>query len=228
MLTAESLYALLRRDDRIEALYGLTAEELACLLGPDFAAMKGYDQRNPHHDRDLLRHSLDTALYIRPESLPEELLPEIRAAALLHDVGKPASAKEKDGRLVFYGHDLKSALIAESVLREAGLPEEALRRVLFCVRYHEAFINYRLPEELALLDPKTRSGYSPIEKDALGKRCLKIKNAAGFDPPRELWLALITLCLADALAQANTVPGASKPDKIRRIERIRAITESII
>lgn len=51
---------------------------------PELAPTYGFDQENPHHDRDLWTHLLDTMAAIEPD-------PALRLAALLHDIGKPSA-----------------------------------------------------------------------------------------------------------------------------------------
>lgn len=65
-------------------------EEVARLLGPETAAMVGFDQRNPHHCYTVYEHSLRTV-----EGLQKGCSVLLRTAAFFHDIGKPASAKEK-------------------------------------------------------------------------------------------------------------------------------------
>ena len=49
---------------------------------PELRPMFGFEQHNPHHDRDVWLHTAAVVEHIPPE-------PVLRWAALLHDVGKP-------------------------------------------------------------------------------------------------------------------------------------------
>lgn len=84
--------------NRTESLEDLSRKDIAVLLNDDVTKMIGYDQRNPHHCVDLWKHSLYTVNNI--ENNDSNLL---RVAAFFHDIGKSYIAKEKVGRVVYYG-----------------------------------------------------------------------------------------------------------------------------
>lgn len=66
--------------------------------------------------------------------LPIEVL--LRLGCLLHDVGKPDSAIEKNGRIVFPKHGLIGADLISSRLEEIGLETSAKNFVRLLIRYH--------------------------------------------------------------------------------------------
>ncbi len=68
--------------------------------------------------------------------------PVLEAAAFLHDIGR-----EWERRDPAVDHALKSAELAEPVLREAGFPEEDLPKVLYAIRVHR-FSGGVVPETL--------------------------------------------------------------------------------
>ena len=57
-------------------------------------------------------------------------------AALLHDIGKPATFRIKKGRITAYGHDKVGAELAEKFLAHFGEEEGFIREVAQLVRYH--------------------------------------------------------------------------------------------
>lgn len=59
------------------------------------------------------------------------------AAALLHDVGKPATTKLEDGRWRSRGHSAKGAIMARRILWEAGVPFEQRERICGMIRFHQ-------------------------------------------------------------------------------------------
>ena len=94
-------------------------------LFPDLAAQRGVAQNKVPGD-DLWDHTLravDAAAADRPV---------VRWAALLHDIGKPATAA--DGH--FYGHETVGADLAEAVLARLRMPRAVTDRVVHLVRQH--------------------------------------------------------------------------------------------
>lgn len=113
--------------------------EVRKLMGEQVSMMVDYNQRNPHHCFELFQHSLHTV-----ESLYDEASIGLRIAAFFHDIGKPYVSKEKDGRLVFYGHAKKSAEIAREVLRDLQYDTAVIARISFLlstmmISYHGFF-----------------------------------------------------------------------------------------
>ena len=108
----------------------LNAAGILCRTVPELAPTVGFDQKNPHHDHDIFTHTAQVL-----ERVPQ--VPELRWAALLHDIGKPETFTIDDtGTGHFLGHAAASAAIADRVL--AGLKaSNALREeVVFLVRHH--------------------------------------------------------------------------------------------
>jgi putative nucleotidyltransferase with HDIG domain len=57
-------------------------------------------------------------------------------AALLHDIGKPSTTRERKGRITAYNHDSKGAELSRNFLRAFGEDEDFVNRVAALVRYH--------------------------------------------------------------------------------------------
>jgi putative nucleotidyltransferase with HDIG domain len=95
------------------------------VLLPDIAAQRGVPQ-NKIEGEDLFDHTLRTV-----DAAPAGE-PVVRLAALLHDIGKPATID--DGP--FRGHDLVGADLARALLERLHLPKAATERVVHLVRNH--------------------------------------------------------------------------------------------
>lgn len=91
---------------------------------PELAAGDGLLQRSDFHAHDVLEHSLRCVRYA---------LPEIRFAALLHDVGKPFCF-HRDGN--FYAHPDEGARIAGEILTRLKAPHELVRETVLLVKKH--------------------------------------------------------------------------------------------
>lgn len=57
-------------------------------------------------------------------------------AALLHDIGKPTTTRERKGKITSYDHDLEGERLSIEFLRVFSLEEDFIRSVASLVRYH--------------------------------------------------------------------------------------------
>lgn len=103
----------------------MTDTGLLEVLLPDIAAQRGVPQ-NKIPGEDLLDHTLRTV-----DAAPAGE-PVVRLAALLHDIGKPATID--DGP--FRGHDIVGADMARALLERLRLPRASTERVVHLVRSH--------------------------------------------------------------------------------------------
>lgn len=114
--------------------------ELERLL-PEVAETIGYDQKSPYHDLTLFEHIMAVLGHI--STLSDD--PDLRWAALLHDIGKPASRWfDEKGIGRYYvnpelrkeDHAVIGARMAEQVCLRFGLAPERVRRIVTLVRHH--------------------------------------------------------------------------------------------
>lgn len=119
---------------------------------PELLPMKGFEQNNPHHIYDALKH---TALVVQHI----EARPHLRTAALLHDIAKPLCYSRDDkGVGHFYGHGSLGAEMAENILKRLKLDNATKERVVQLIRYHDANIGEDPPSVkrwLRRLTPET-------------------------------------------------------------------------
>ena len=116
------------------------AEVVAVVL-PELMPMFGFGQKNPHHDKDIWRHTLAVV-----EAAPAE--PVLRWAALLHDVGKPACfSLDANGIGHFYGHAGQSAQQADAILTRLRFDTHRREQIVRLVRRHDTPV---LPDEKLL------------------------------------------------------------------------------
>ena len=93
-------------------------------ISPELAAQRGVVQ-NKIEDEDLWDHTLRTVDATPPH-------PIVRLAALVHDIGKPAT--QADGH--FYGHETVGAEQARKMLERLNEPRAVTERVAHLVRQH--------------------------------------------------------------------------------------------
>ena len=96
----------------------------------EIAPMIGFDQRSPHHAYDVFTHVAYVTAAVPP-------LPSLRWAALLHDVGKPATfTTDETGRGHFYSHAKVSAEMADEILRRLKSPTALREQVVLLISQH--------------------------------------------------------------------------------------------
>lgn len=102
---------------------------------PELNESVGFDQKNPHHDKNVFDHImavLDNSI----ESLP------VRLGALLHDIGKPRTFTiDKKGIGHFYGHNIVSAEMSEVILKRLKYDNATIKKVLIIVTEHMSAYN---------------------------------------------------------------------------------------
>jgi tRNA nucleotidyltransferase (CCA-adding enzyme) len=103
----------------------MAATGILAVLSPDLAAQRGIPQ-NKIPGEDLWDHTLRTV-----DAAPANR-PVVRLAALLHDIGKPAT--RDDGP--FRGHEAVGAELAAAFLARLRMPRTVQDRVVHLVRHH--------------------------------------------------------------------------------------------
>jgi tRNA nucleotidyltransferase/poly(A) polymerase len=105
---------------------------LLSLFLPELAACRGFEQKG-FHRFDVLDHSLLALDYAAARGFP----PEVRMAALLHDIGKPAvRAAGEDGTWTFFRHEGESEKIARQILCGLRYPNAFIDEVCHLVKEH--------------------------------------------------------------------------------------------
>lgn len=97
---------------------------------PELAPTMGFCQYSPHHAFDVFTHIAHVT-----EGTPAQ--PELRFAALLHDVGKPACfTRDENGCGHFYGHARVGAQMADEILRRFKAPTAFREEVVWLIDHH--------------------------------------------------------------------------------------------
>lgn len=116
-----------RTGDSFSPYIGLKILEQTRVLDtifPELTSGRGLLQRADFHKYDVLEHSLRAVLYARPE---------VRLAALLHDVGKPY-AYNLSGN--FHRHEEYGEELAKCALERLKCPNKLIREVCRLVKLH--------------------------------------------------------------------------------------------
>jgi len=155
------------------------------ITAPELAAMSSCTQ-NRHHAYDVWEHTLQVLDQVVP------VTPELRLAALLHDVGKPGcrgfDPKTRD--YTFYHHEKKGSEIADQILRRLRFSNQLRQQVTHLVRHHLVV-------------------YDPSWTDAAVRRWL---TRVGTDRTDEV----VALCRADILGK-----GRDPQSELARLEELQ-------
>jgi tRNA nucleotidyltransferase/poly(A) polymerase len=90
-------------------------------LAPEFTPLKGCPQSPDYHSEgDVWKHTLRALEALGSERFAarfpgETPSPRAIVATLCHDLGKPSTRRERDGRWTFHGHDEAGARITEAL-----------------------------------------------------------------------------------------------------------------
>lgn len=119
---------------------------LAELVLPELPALRLQVDEH-HHHKDVYEHSLtvlDQAISLERERNPDDD-PDLtlRLAALLHDIGKPATKRiEPGGVVTFHHHDVVGAKLATKRMRELRFDKESIGNVSRLIELHLRFFGY--------------------------------------------------------------------------------------
>ena len=132
-LPGERLYAELTKllcGPNVETIL-LEYPDVLSIPIPEIAPTVGFQQRNPHHCRDVWGHTAAVVAAAPPA-------PALRWAALFHDLGKPAVfTLSPDGIGHFYGHAVKSVELADAVMSRLRFDNATRREARFLVEHHD-------------------------------------------------------------------------------------------
>ncbi len=140
------LVRLLQTDDPVRGIRLLVETGLIDGFLPEVPALK-LEVDEHHHHKDVYEHSLTVLRQTielektrNPDAAPDVAL---RLAALLHDIGKPATRKlEPGGGVTFYHHDIKGARMARKRLQALRFDSDTMNVVTRLVELHLRFFGY--------------------------------------------------------------------------------------
>ncbi|MBP6043585.1 MAG: CCA tRNA nucleotidyltransferase [Rhodoluna sp.] len=142
-IQAEFVKLMLGKNPRL-GLETLVDSGLAALVLPELPALK-LEVDEHHHHKDVFEHTLtvvEQAIgYEKDYSLEPDFV--LRFAALMHDVGKPATRRlEPGGGVSFYHHDLVGAKLAKKRMKELRFDNDSIKAVSLLIELHLRFFGY--------------------------------------------------------------------------------------
>ncbi|MGO4301849.1 CCA tRNA nucleotidyltransferase [Leifsonia sp. RAF41] len=142
----DELSKLLQADEPRAGVELLVASGLAELVVPEIPALR-LEVDEHHHHKDVYQHSLtvlEQAIGYEKERHAGEA-PDLvlRLAAILHDIGKPATRRfEPGGAVSFYHHDLVGAKLARKRLTALRFDRATIDSVARLIELHLRFFGY--------------------------------------------------------------------------------------
>ena len=125
-------------------LEALVDSGLAEIVIPELPALK-LETDEHHHHKDVYQHTLTVVEQAIDYEKDYKLEPDfvLRFAALLHDIGKPATRKlEPGGAVSFYHHDVVGAKLASKRMKTLRFDNDTTKAVSKLVELHLRFFGY--------------------------------------------------------------------------------------
>ena len=144
--------------------------DVLCTAIPELTDMLGFDQRSPWHAYDVMEHTVRVCNAVEAFTAGVASM-RLRWAAMLHDIGKPAtlSLDEHDGGH-FYGHPILGAIMAERIMKRLGLPGDLVRSTCALVRYHDHIVRptaRSMRRTLAMLEEADPGNAMPLAHELM-------------------------------------------------------------
>jgi poly(A) polymerase len=130
---AQEFRKMLVHPTRAHAMNLALETGLVAAILPDLLPLKGLFQGKPvEPEGDLWDHTMLVLAL-----LPDSPSPALAFAALLHDVGKPATRELHRGRYRFHNHEQVGARISEHICRDLKLSNAERERITWLVAFHQ-------------------------------------------------------------------------------------------
>ena len=142
----EELVRLLSTDNPRPGLEVLVDAGIADIVLPELPALRLESDEHAHH-KDVYEHTLtvlEQAIDEEKRRFPGQS-PDValRVAALLHDIGKPATRRfEPGGVVTFYHHDVVGAKLAKKRLKALRFDNHSIASVAALIELHLRFFGY--------------------------------------------------------------------------------------
>jgi len=142
----DELVKLLGTDSPRRGLELLVDTGIAQIVLPELPALRLEVDEHAHH-KDVYEHTLtvlEQAIDLERERTPSASADIVlRLAALLHDIGKPATKKvERGGAVSFHHHDVVGAKLARKRLTALRFDKETITAVSRLIELHLRFFGY--------------------------------------------------------------------------------------
>lgn len=127
-----------KREELLKLINGKNAEkvlldyrDIIAVCIPEIECEFDFLQHNRHHIFDVYTHSVKALSYAKTDT-------NIRLGLLLHDIGKPKTAKfDEKGEMHFKCHAAESFEIADKILTDLRFSNAQKQEILTLIKYHD-------------------------------------------------------------------------------------------
>jgi putative nucleotidyltransferase with HDIG domain len=126
----DELVKILSSDFPADGIRLLLNSGLLEFILPELVKGAGMMQKGTHHKDDVLTHSIKALEHCKNSNWV------VRFATLIHDIGKPATFIERNGKATFYNHETAGAHIAKGICDRLHLSKIDKDKVYMLVRWH--------------------------------------------------------------------------------------------
>jgi len=125
----DELIKVLKSNHPADGILLLKNSTLLSYIIPELEAGYGMTQRG-HHIYDVFTHSLESLRHCPSKNWL------VRFAALLHDIGKPQTAKGDADNRTFYNHEVVGAHMTKKIAQRLRFKKEDINRLFILIRWH--------------------------------------------------------------------------------------------
>jgi poly(A) polymerase/tRNA nucleotidyltransferase (CCA-adding enzyme) len=208
----DELLKILMSPRPMQALYMAQKMGILTFIIPELEDAMGVEQ-NQAHSFDVFEHLLRSLQHAADKEWPLD----VRLAALLHDIGKPATRRwgEEKKDWTFHGHEVVGAKMAKKILADLRIPKEVAENVVSLIRWHMFFSD---PDQVTLSAVRriiTNVGKEHIQELLNLRICDRIGTGRPKEQPFRLrkYMAMVDEAMRDPISM-----GMLKINGVRLME----------
>lgn len=176
----EELNKILVSDNAVDGICHLVQSGLNSFIIPELNKCLKFNQYNKHHDKDIFWHTLSVVENVPPT-------PELRLAALLHDIGKPKTFRMgEDSQGHFLEHHKVGADMTREILTRLKYDNKTIDKVCLMVYEHMISTNMKKPGIKKLINRVEKDNIDDLIELAIADRKASAKEYQAYDDILEL------------------------------------------
>lgn len=124
-------------------IFLLLQAKLLSYISEDLVNSVGVSQNKAAHKYDVFEHIVRSMQYAADQNFSLE----IRIAALFHDIAKPHTKRESNGKTTFFGHEVVGERVTRVTLDNLKFSRETVEYICKLIRWHMFFSD---PDQITL------------------------------------------------------------------------------